>query len=306
MRIATFNVQNLRLRKIGDTPHLDGAVDGDMDAQIDPALDLVDRRLTARVLARIDADVVVLQEVFDTATLDFFHDRFLLPTGLRPYPYRTCLPGNDGRGLNVAAISRIEPREVVSHASVTARSLRLENVPPDLANGPIFRRDCLMLDLGSVTLFACHFKAPYPDPEKARAVRRLEARAVRRLIENRFPKPDEAFWLVAGDLNEPDMGQDTSAVAPLASGFTVDLMDRCAPGDGWTYTDPDEYRHHRPDALLASPALARAFPDAVPRIVRAGMDPTAARAAGHAFDTVSDPRPHASDHAAVAIDFDGL
>ena len=63
MRIATFNVQNLRLREAGDERRLDGARDGDTSvdtADGAPDLDHADRRLTAAVLHDMDADVVAL------------------------------------------------------------------------------------------------------------------------------------------------------------------------------------------------------------------------------------------------------
>ncbi|MBR9843261.1 MAG: endonuclease/exonuclease/phosphatase family protein, partial [Rhodobacteraceae bacterium] len=105
MRLVSFNVQNMRLRG----SHLDGARDRDMPEDLGPAaplLDDYDRKLTAKVLAEANADVIALQEVFDQKTLDHFHDAYLLPTGTAPYPHRICLPGNDGRGLDVALLSR--------------------------------------------------------------------------------------------------------------------------------------------------------------------------------------------------------
>src|SRR5512145_124058 len=108
MRIATFNVQNLRLRHPAGRARLDGARDADVPEDSDQhavALDLADRRLTAAVLAHANAEVVCLQEVFDMEALDFFHDHLLRHAGARPYPYRFCLPGNDGAGRNVALMS---------------------------------------------------------------------------------------------------------------------------------------------------------------------------------------------------------
>jgi endonuclease/exonuclease/phosphatase family metal-dependent hydrolase len=310
MRIATFNVQNMRLRHGPGGDHLDGARDGDMGEgpATDPALDPLDRRLTAEVIRAIDADLIALQEVFDRATLDHFHDRYLLPTGCRLYPHRVCLPGNDGHGRDVAALSRIAPRRVTSHAAATASDLGLTDVPPEVGNGPIFRRDCLELDLPGVTVYICHFKAPYPDRARAHAVRETEARAVRRIIERRFPDPSSARWVVLGDFNEPAAPDPTrpSALDPLQRGFAVNLMERLPPQDTWTLPVPGEDRRARPDAILVSPALARACPDAKPGIFRAGMDPGAARTAGAGFATVRDPRPHASDHAAVHVDLEGL
>lgn len=300
MRIANFNVQNLRLRHTDDGMALDGAVDRDMGAHPDPVLDRLDRRLTAKALHTIDADIVALQEVFDLATLDYFHDRFLVPEGTQPYPYRHCLPGNDGQGMNVALLSRVPPVSVTSHASETASNLGLEEVPEKLQQGPIFRRDCLEAEFPELTLFICHFKAPYPDPEEAHAVRHAEARAVRRIIERRFPDSSQAPWLVIGDLNEPWADTPRSALTPLTDGFAVDLMARLPKRENWTFSDPDTGRHSHPDALLASPALAAAFPMARPGIFRTGLDPSSGG------PSASLTRPHASDHAAIFIDLKGL
>lgn len=292
MRIATLNMQNLRLLPDG---RLSGARDGD-DAE-DPSFDLMDRRLTAEVLAEADADVVALQEVFDAASLDAFHDRFLRPV-TAPYPWRCCLPGNDGRGLDVAVMARRPWDAAVSHAGVTARDIGMA-MPEGMDPGqPVFRRDCLEVRFGPLTLFVVHFKAPWPDRARAFAVRRLEAVAAARLVGAAGP-----LWLVAGDLNEP-AGRDR-AVAPLES-LGVNLMDRLPEGDRWTFHEPQAGRYDSPDGLIASPALAARWPDAVPRVIRSGMGREARCETGPRLPGTGEHRPHASDHAAVAVDLPGV
>lgn len=301
MRVATFNVQNLRLRPDG---RLDGARDRDTGES--PLLDPEDRRLTAGVLARIDADVVALQEVFDSETLEFFHERFLLPAGLAPYPHRVCLPGNDGQGFDLAVLSRRPLSGVESHAAVTAAELGLDAggvIPEDQ---PLFRRDCLRAGVDAITFFICHFKAPWPDPEAAWAVRQLEAQGVRRLVERHFPDPAAALWLILGDLNDPRTppeGRDR-AIAPLTEGFAVDLGQRVPEAERWTWFDSEDKRRSRPDRMLASPALAARFPDAVPKVLRAGLGREAG--GGGRLTGTGYHRPHASDHAALYIDLPGL
>jgi len=252
------------------------------------------------------ADVVALQEVFDADTLDHFHDRFLLPAGTPPYPCRVCLPGNDGRGQDVALLSRIEPLEVISHADLRPEDLDLappEGIGPEI---PIFRRDCLRVEFAHLTLFICHFKAPHPDADAAWPIRRLEAQAVRRVIEQRFKDPATARWLVVGDLNEPARRVDDPATAPVMPPFSVNLMDRVPEGQRWTYHDAWDDLYGRPDKMLASPALARAFPDAVPEVIREGLSLEARRHAGRHLPDVGHHRPHASDHAAIVVTFTGL
>ena len=309
MRIATFNVQNLRLRRPGGQPRFDGARDADMPEDATPegtALDLADRRLTAAVLAQADADVVALQEVFDPATLDFFHDHLLRQTGARPWPHRVCLPGNDGGGRNVALMSRRPLEEIQSHVALMPADLGLADHPGAREGRPVFCRDCLVARVGEVTLLACHFKAPWPEPEAAWTQRRLEALAVRRLIEVRFADDPKALWLILGDLNEPAVEPaGERAIAPLVEGFAVDLVARMPQGDRWTWLAPDGQTYARPDAMLASPALAARWPAARPRALREGLGSEARRHPGPRLPDVGHHRPHASDHALLMLDLPG-
>jgi len=306
MRIATLNVQNLRLENDEGRSHLHGAWDSDDPEE--QRLDPIDRRLTADLLKTLAADVVALQEVFDLETLEYFHQNYLLPTGADPYPHRICLPGNDGRGLDVALLSRHPIDAIQSHASLTLTDLGIDapaDVDPDF---PVFRRDCLMVTIGPLTLFVCHFKSTYPDPARAWTTRRLEALATRRLIERHFPEPARDLWLITGDLNEPRdpvTGRER-AIAPLETGFSVDLMKRLPEQERWTYFDPHSGLYHCPDAMLASPALAGRWPDSEPLVFRKGLGEEASRFRGTRFAAVGEHRPHASDHAAVVIDFPGL
>lgn len=312
MRILTFNVQNLRLRRQDGRRALDGARDADEAGNPgDPALDAADRRLTAAVIARADADVVCLQEVYDLPTLDHFHDDYLIPAGAAPWPWRVCMPGNDGHGRDVALMSRRPLREVASHAALTPSDLGLSPPPGTSAGTPIFRRDCLCTRMGRLTLFLVHFKAPWPDPVAAHAVRRLEAEAVRRLIARRFAGDPEALWLVLGDFNEPaEAPSEGPAIAPLLAPFGVDLLARMPPDERWSYHLPAEGPaagvYSRPDGMIAAPALARRWPEACPEVLREGLAGQARRFAGPRLAGVGHRRPHASDHAALLIDLPGL
>jgi hypothetical protein len=301
MRIATFNLQNMRLR----ADHLEGARDADMpkdQQQQSQALDHQDRRLSAQVIRDTQADIIALQEVFDLPSLEAFHDRFLVPSG-SSYPHRICLPGNDGRGLDVAALSCLTPNDIQSHAQETAHSLGLSlpDLPPDQ---PIFRRDVLRLTFGALTLYICHFKAPYPDTPRTWAIRHAEALALRKIIQRDHPdRYAQALWLVLGDLNEPQNGPH--ALPPLLQ-ISVDLMQRVPKSQRWSWHHPPTHLYGIPDAMLASPALAQRFPKAQPNILREGMSRETHRYAGPHLPDVGHHRPHASDHAAVVIDFPGL
>lgn len=291
MRIATLNMQNLRLMP-------DGTLFGarDRDDEEDPALDRADRRLTAALLAQANADILAVQEVFDQASLDAFHDRYLMRV-CAPYPRRLCLPGNDGRGLDVAVMSRIPWDFAASHAGTTAGDLALDPPPGMASDQPIFRRDALELRFGALTLFVVHFKAPYPDAARAWAVRRLEAQAVAKLLAGAGP-----LWLVAGDLNDPG-GASERAVAPLEA-LGENLMRRLPEAERWTYFQPEAQRYDAPDGLIASPALAARLEGVVPQVLRAGMGREAGPTGAERLPESGVHRPHASDHAGVVLDFE--
>ena len=250
--------------------------------------------------------MVCLQEVFDIEALDFFHDHLLRHAGAGVYPHRFCLPGNDGAGRNVALMSRRQVDEVVSHAKLSATDLALEDLPGLKTDTPVFRRDCLLARIGALTLFLCHFKAPWPDARAAWPVRRREALAVLRLIERRFGGDKNALWLVLGDLNEPrDAPEGEPAIAPLTSS-SIDLMERVSEAERWSYYEPELERYSRPDSLLASPALAKKWPDARPYLLREGLSRETRRYQGPRLSDVGPHRPRASDHAPLIVEFMGL
>lgn len=288
---------------------LDGAADDDFDGRPRSIReDLADRQQTAKVIATANAEFVALQEVFDTETLDFFHDHFLLQAGLEPYPFRVCLSGNDGRGLNVAAMSKRKPVRIISHAQLTGADFNLTDLPTNLRNQRLFRRDCLQLDFDAFTLFICHFKAPYPDTEKSYVIREAEARAVRKIIETRFSRPENERWMIMGDFNEPASVDQTasSALNSLKQGFSFDLLDRLPRGKDWTFEVPDTHVHSRPDRIFLSPKLAQEYPDVVPTILRTGMIRYLSEPASMSSCGAPNKRSNASDHALVYADFPGL
>jgi endonuclease/exonuclease/phosphatase family metal-dependent hydrolase len=298
MIIGSFNIQNLRLHTRDRLARgkRSAWLSGAHDLHVEPGIlsrptDAEDRDLTAEIIHDMDADVLALQEVFDIGTLDHFHAAHIAqPAAFRRYPYRICLPGNDGRGQDVALLSRHPPRLIESHAGLTLADCDFP-VPDWMSAGrSVFCRDCLRVTVGAITLYVIHFKANYPDPAQSRDIRSVEARMARRIIETDFDDPATGLWMILGDFNDSDRSGD-GPLAPLTTGFATDLMARLPDGARWTYRDPDTGRRFRPDSLLASPALAARWPEAVPKVYRDGLD------TGH---------PRASDHAAISIELEGL
>ncbi len=306
MRIGTFNVQNLRARRQQDGVRFDGARDadapceahgGNTDARV---LDAEDRKLTADLIATAQCDVLALQEVFNQDTLNSFHDSLLIPRGIS-YPFRVCLEGNDGRSFDVAALSKSPPEKIQSFANLSFADIGCQP-PEDVSKqSPIFRRDCLVLNIEGVHFFVCHLKSAPPGDLRSREIRRAEARAIRYVIERSVPDPAKSLWIILGDFNTHTK-EDEDDLAPFTRGFSVDLNDGDEMNETWTYYYRPSGAYTRPDRILASPALAPLLKGAKPMVLRMGMGYGASSYLGERLEGVGEQRPHASDHALVFVE----
>lgn len=325
IRLTSFNCENLMMRfafekvsipqlrekltRVSDQEAAD-AVDGAFDV-----LSEDDRTLTAQALAASSADICALQEVENLVTLTAFHNRYLRRWSRTGYQSRILREGNDGRGIDVGALSRIRPDEIISHADVTLSDLGIAPLPEQSAHAPAFRRDCLQLEftIGGrpLTLFICHFKSMHGGRWETRAIRAQESLGVRRLIERRFENAGEANWIVCGDLNdfiEKDGVTDNGhGLGPLLDGgFALDalVMSGRDAMDRWTHHYPGEDSYAALDHFLLSPALAQknARPDV--RITRSGLPWRAERYTGMRLPGIGWTAPKASDHCPLTIEFE--
>lgn len=310
------------------------------------------RQLSALAIADARADIVCLQEVDSLEALKAFEYGYLFKMIGRGYRHKYHTVGNDSRGIDVAVMMREETRDgepiefvrMTSHAHVTFEDFGLyEKGVADTGIEPherIFRRDCLEIDLRvggrALTIYCVHFKSMGPSRndltgrDYTMPVRNAEARAVRRIIEDRFGagRTDGKRWLVCGDLNdyrerivitgdrvsghrfESVQEARSSLDSLLADGFAVDPAMRLPELERWTlyHTRGPEERHLcQLDYILMSPSLARINSAAVPEIIRSGQPWRTPMPLGQ--DTDRYPRtgwdrPKASDHCPVVITLD--
>ena len=240
VRIATFNVENLMarfdfsgwrdsqrrdrsmsLRDVKSEQEYRALEQARVIAHEDDA-----RQMTALAIADCHADIICLQEVENLETLEAFEQNYLAPmTGLT-YPGKAWIEGNDGRGIDVALMTRektangepIEIVKVTSHrkqtfgeAGVFTTQLERMGVEQD---DRVFRRDCLEVDLRiggkRVTLYVCHFKSMgsgrngLTGRDYTMPVRLAEARTVRKIVERKFgsERTPNMRWMICGDLND--------------------------------------------------------------------------------------------------------
>lgn len=191
-RLASWNVRNL-FDDIDDPYYDETPNTQEYQAKL--------RELVA-VVEEVEADFIALQEVENLASLSEMNS--LLKN---PYPQVGLIEGNDQmRGIDVAFLSRLPVREVISHAAldlpVQAGEQRTHR----------FSRDCLEVRLDtepSVVVLINHFKSARGDAKKSAQKRRAQAEGVVQIAS--ALAPEEAVFIV-GDLNGR---QDEWALEPL-------------------------------------------------------------------------------------------
>jgi endonuclease/exonuclease/phosphatase family metal-dependent hydrolase len=189
VRVATWNVQDLfdaedRLVP----PGADDLVPSELE--VSAKLSLV-----AAVLLRVDADLVLLQEVESRAVLE----RLAV---LASYPSARLVDGNDPRGIDVAVLSRLPLRGYVSHAGDLGPDGRL-----------LWPRDCIeaRADARGRTLVVVgsHFSSALSDGGTRRA---WQAARLREIADRSVTEEPSALVLAGGDLNDVPTA---AALAPL-------------------------------------------------------------------------------------------
>ena len=275
LRIATFNVENLASRhsfgprerpetapalSLFDFPQAETREQ--VEASVAVAIEDDKRELTALAIAETRADIIALQEVDNLSVLNAFFANYVHRVSDIRYGHFKLVDGNDPRGIDVAFAARkslVDAAKVVvtSHHEASFaelgchdEALKALGIEP---GDRVFNRDCLevALDLGEarLTLYLCHFKAVTATGRTAGrdgtlALRQAEAKAVRRLIENRFGKGwRDANWIVAGDLNDFRArilaGGAVEAATPssfdtLLEDFAVDPAEALPAAERWT------------------------------------------------------------------------
>lgn len=363
IRLATFNVENLMRRfdysgfrnelrrdrtlnlfEIRDEPQYQLLEQARAIAFADDT-----RQMTALAIADCGADILCLQEVDNLAALNAFEYGYLFKMIGHGYRNKYLIEGNDGRGIDVAVMTRettrdgrpIEVVQAISNAHITYSDFQLYE--PGLAelgiepHHRIFKRDCLEVDLRiagkELSLFVVHLKSMtgarngLDGKTASLPVREAEARAIRRIIENKFGAGRTAGkrWLICGDFNDyqerviiggdalsgytftPAREEVSALDILLNDGFAYNFVERRPVLDRWTLyhtRGPNERHLCQLDYILASPSLAKKNKDTVPQIIRRGQPWRTIFPPGQEVDRYPRTgwdRPKASDHCPVAI-----
>lgn len=303
IRIATFNCENLfaRFRFRSDFSPEDASRNGfEINNVTFSFHDRVKRRLTARAIGAVRADVVCLQEVENLDVLERFRSQFL--GGFRAYPHVMLVDGNDPRFIDVAILSK--------HPIVHARSYQhLKNSPR--ARSFIFSRDCLEVDIDFggtlISLFGNHFKSMIGGRAGTRSRRLGQVRAVKQIITDRFGarNPGRKPFIILGDFNDfiEDGRESASSLPELVQWNQVEnVVGRLNPDERWTHFFARQNEYRQLDYILVSRSLRPAV--TAIEIERRGMPRRADRFTGSRFRGVGQDNPKASDHCPVVVELD--
>jgi len=205
-RVATYNLEHFT----------DGRRD---EPERTPEVFMAHARDAAAIIAEVDPDVLVLQEVENGRALEYLNDQFQNPY---PYVYISKLRQTSGENerLNLALFSRLRPHHV--------RQLGFYNLGGK--GRPARGSLAAEFDLGGdsrLLVYAIHLKSNYGEmprnqAQRAIALHQIAADAVSERLQN---DPNPTSVLILGDTNvDPDNEAfaDDPSLEPLAGAY-VDL-----------------------------------------------------------------------------------
>ncbi|NOY94144.1 MAG: hypothetical protein GXP55_23410 [Deltaproteobacteria bacterium] len=229
-----------------------------------PSASRVTRKVNAvgRVLADLDADVIVLQEVENVGMLNRLADGPLAGKG---YDQRVLMDAFDPRGINVGFLSRLPVLRTASH---------FDEWFPNATDTQDWRfaRDApeIFVDVGGFTVIVMgvHFLSQLAGDAEQRERRLAEALQVRRILDQRVAFGN-TLAVLAGDFN--DVPRSPPYAALLDNGGLVDIT-LAVPESGRYTTDFRGVRRQF-DYILATPAMAAFVVTSSVRIARgSGVD----------------------------------
>lgn len=223
IRVANFNTKNFFNDVIdGETADIRAT-----EPESTPTTEAYQQKLAlvAGVLAELDADVVVMQEVENEAVLaDLVAQPALQDKGKGAYTTTLLMPGNDPRGIDIGIISRFAFTETVTHKD---DKIGFGNEG--------FSRDCaeVHLDFNSreLVLLGVHYRSQAGEdkPEK----RLAEAKYTRKIADDLALTNPRAGIVILGDFNDTPGSPPIDAIQNGKPPYTnaVSLLPQA---DRWT------------------------------------------------------------------------
>lgn len=185
---------------------------------------------TAKGLAALDGDVVILQEIENDAVID---DIASAPA-LAGYGYvvHDLLRGNDPRGINIGFMSRYPIDKYISHKDDIFTRL---DAPATVYH---YARDVAEIHMtwgtNHVAILGVHFKAKVSDEDPDRRV--AEGQHTREIADGILAQDPNTRMLIVGDFNDTPGSDTYSAVQNGMSGPAYENAMAAVPmADRWSY-----------------------------------------------------------------------
>jgi len=295
IRLATFNAENLfaryNFKKNYNPISKDGFTINDLAFDI---YDETDKKITARAIREVNADVIALQEIESLPVLDAFNSKYL---GKMEYRHRILIDSFDPRKIDVAILSRFPITSIRSHRQERNAS----------NSAWLFSRDCLVVAINiegkELILYINHFKSMMEGRAETHNRRKEQVDRVATIIDDRWKaKEYEGNFVALGDFNDYPEG-DTALNSLIEHPGLEDVVKRMPQEDRWTHFYSGKKEYKQLDYILLSKSLAQMNPNP-PGIMRKGLPYRTKKYDGPRFPNVGEDEPKASDHAPVFIDIE--
>ena len=188
LTVAAYNIENLF--DVFDDPYTP-----DEGTRVKPRKELY---LVAKLIKKLDADVIAFAEVENEGVVRAFVKEFLPDAG---YQYVAAAATNDGRGIRTAIASRLPIKSITSYRFLDLKLPREDTTWR-------FARDLMHVQLAVgkdrvLHTFVVHFKSKRGERENPDGAKWRLAEAVKaRQIIDEISDKDGAWALIMGDFND--------------------------------------------------------------------------------------------------------
>ena len=252
---------------------------------------------TARVINKVNADIMGLVEVENRIVLTKFNDAVIPSIGGNKYDHLMLIDGNDDRGIDVGVVTRrpYTIDSIVSHVDDTDET------------GKVFSRDCpeyrIRISSDKMLLVMInHFKSKgYGSQASSDKKRKRQAKRVAKIYSERLDQGFEHIAII-GDLNDTPKSDPLSPLLGNSSDL-ADVMDLDKfESDGREGTHGNGTKSGKLDYILLSPELVKL-------VEKAGIERRGVWGGKNGdlfphFPEITNEMEAASDHASLWVDLD--
>lgn len=253
-------------------------------------------RITARVMADLDVDVLGVVEAESRPVLSAFNREILPAIGGDVFSHVMVIDGNDERGIDVGLICR-------KGFPIGAMRSHVDDCTPD--GQTIFSRDCPEFDVTTpdgarLVVLVNHFKSKGYGAKAASDAKRKQQAARVAAIYKALIKEGVEYVAVVGDLNDTP---SSDPLEPLMSTTLKDIFEHpLFDNGGYPGTYGGCTASNKIDYILLSPKLYKKVTGA--GVWRKGMWPGVRPKKWECYDELTRPEEAGSDHAALWVDVD--